>query len=308
MRGADGQVVGLFYIPHIQIDPRWKKNGGDYVSYFEYRVDGQIQAPIAVDDIIHIKFGFQDPFNIRKAVSPLKSQTRQIVTDNEIATYHAALMKNMGIPGVVMSPKAGVSGITPEQMEKAKENFKRKFTGDRRGEPFGSSIPLDVQFISFSPEELALDKMVRLPSDRICAAMNVDPMVLGLPSESRTFSNFTEARTAAYEDCLIPRMQWIDDQLTASLMPEVIGSQEGDYFGRDLTKVRILQPDFDALYKRLFMAVGGPFLTPNEARQQLQFQDRPGWDEPYPARSALPPGKADNASGNANGQGASTDA
>ena len=68
-----------------------------------------------------------DPNNTRKGLSPLASLYREIFTDDEAANMTASLMRNIGVPGVVLSP-ANTSGPTgrfkdPEEMKARLEAY-----------------------------------------------------------------------------------------------------------------------------------------------------------------------------------------
>jgi HK97 family phage portal protein len=276
-RNGYKRVIGLQYIPHFMIEPFWPKNGSEHISGFCYRTDGQ-EILLPREDVALLKWG-RDPMNTRKGLSPLAAELRSIYSDNEIVSFHAAILKNMGVPGVVISPKDVQATISAENAEILKLQWADRFMGDNRGMPFAPSAAVDVQKITLTPEELALEKMARLTIPRICGAMGIDPMVLGLPSDTKTYSNYAEAREAVYETLVIPLQGRVDQQLTMQLMPEMVGAREGDRFGRNYSNVRCLQPDMDKLYARLTAAVGGAWLSPNEAREQLHYKPIDGGDE-----------------------------
>ena len=285
--------VGLVYIPHYRIEPAWPKDGSAYRIGYNYRVDGQT-IRYGLDEILHFQNG-QDPANEHKGISPLAAELRSICTDNEAQTYMASLLRNMGIPGVVIGPKDAGQPLPPNIAEQTKALFRERFTGDNRGEPLVMSLPIDVQNPGFSPEQLALDKMARLPIPRILAPLGIDPMLLGLPSDTKTYANMEQAREQTYEQVLIPLQGVFDSQLTMQLMERLPGVRPGDRLGRDYTKVRCLQDDQDKLHARLTRAVGGPWLTRNEARAQVGLAPVEAGDELYPhGAGSLPPGAGED--------------
>ena len=85
-----------------------------------------------------------------------------------------------------------------------------KFRGDGRGEPWFHNEPIEVTTPGFTPEQLVLDKVRSIPVSRIGAALGFDPMVIGLSSEQKTYSNLGEALEAAYELNIVPTQmhQW----------------------------------------------------------------------------------------------------
>jgi HK97 family phage portal protein len=282
-RNALGQVVGLTYVPHFMLAPYGSADGSRLIAGYAYRVDGETYT-YAPEEIVHFRNGV-DPSNLRRGLGDLAGELRSVCNDNEGQSFSASLLRNMGIPGAILSPKEKVN-LTPEQAKQIKDRFREGFTGDSRGEPFVPSMPVELSKLSFSPDELALDKLSGMTIPRICGAMGLDPMVVGLPSATKTYSNYKEAREAAYENVIIPLQRTMDATLTEQLMPEIRGAGPRDEFGRDYSAVRALQEDVTALYERLAKAVGGPFLTPDEARAQLGHDKIEGGAALYPAGGA----------------------
>jgi len=82
-----------------------------------------------------------------------------------------------------------------------------------------------VDRLGLTPEELALDRLRRIPESRICGALRLPAMLVGLSvgDEQRTFSNYAQARRAGYEDCLGPMHRRFARQLTRDLLKELGG-------------------------------------------------------------------------------------
>ena len=55
---------------------------------------------------MHFRFGL-DPENDRKGRSPLAGVLREVFTDDEAANYTASLLRNMGVPGIIVSRRGG---------------------------------------------------------------------------------------------------------------------------------------------------------------------------------------------------------
>jgi HK97 family phage portal protein len=277
-RGGGNQPVGLLYIPHYLIAPIGTKT--EFRTGYTYRVDGDT-LQLGLDEVIHFQNGL-DPSNMRRGLSPLAAEFRSIVTDNEAQGYAAALLRNMGVPGVVISPKSADMDLPPDQGRALKELWRGAVTGDNRGQPVVPSFPVEIQNPGFSPEQLALDKLAAISIPRICAAIGVDPMVLGLPSDTKTYSNLREAREGTYEQTLIPMQRTFDSQLARQIRNRLPGFLPGDVLGRDYDSVRALQDDMDKLFARQTRAVGGPWITVDEARSKIGLDPIPGGDVLYP--------------------------
>lgn len=295
LRSGLGKLVQLIYIPHMQIEPMWPKDGSAFISGYQYRLDGKEMPPIPVEDMVHLRYGILDPFNARKGLSPLSGVFREVYSDNEAATFGAALLRNSGIPGVVISPKGEGARFTPDQAERLKTYWQNRYTADGRGLPHASNLPIDVQFVSWSPQEMALPNLRDVPEERITAALGIPAIVLGLGAglEKATLNNAEAMERWAWRHNVLPMMRGIDRQLTRQLMPEVLGSNVGERLGRDLSEVAAMQEDLTDIYARQTAAVGGPWLSPNDARRRVSLMEwGPEFDVPYPPKSAGGPGSA----------------
>lgn len=282
LRSAIGKVVGLHYVPHFMMTPVWPNDGSEFISEYAYTVDGTTYF-LPTSEVVHLRDGI-DPRNPRKGLSALGAVLREICTDNEAATFAASLLRNMGIPGVVITPKQmvpGVPALTPSQIDEFLDKWDNKFRGDGRGQPFLNSLPLDVQKASFSPEEMSVDKTRNIAVGRICAAFNLDPMVIGMPSENKTYSNYEEARSAAYESNIIPLHCIIDEQLTEQLMPDMFNVGPNDILGRDYSQIRVLQEDLNKLHKRAQDGYKAGILKRKDARRMISEEFDETLDDVY---------------------------
>lgn len=269
VRSEAGRVVELWYLPHFQVEPMWKSDGSEFISGYEYRVDGQ-RYLLPLENVVHFRAGVPHPQNPRKGLSPLAAVLREVCADNEAATFSAALLRNMGVPGVIISPAKDEVHFSPEQHEKLISLWSAKFSGDRRGEPLVAPIPLQISTPGFSPEQLVLDRVRKIPEERITAALGISSIVIGLGAglERATYSNYKEAREAAYESNIIPTQRMLANQLTRHLLPE-FSFGVGDRLHFDLSEVSGFREDQDSLHRRIVGDYQGGVITRAEARSAL---------------------------------------
>ncbi len=78
-----------------------------FISHYRYSPGG-IAAPMEIppEDVVHFRHGI-NPRNIRMGLSPLDGVIREIFVDLESSNFVASLLRNMGVPSVVISPKGG---------------------------------------------------------------------------------------------------------------------------------------------------------------------------------------------------------
>ena len=170
VRDQLGRVVELWYIPHWMIQPRWPLDGSEYISHYEYRPAGELLR-LDPADVFHLRYGI-DPDNTRKGRSPLRTLFLELGVDHEASHFSAAILKNLGVPGVVISPDKESKGAMDEQAREAiKAKFKQSFGGDNRGDPIVLSKPTNIMQFGFSPAELDLGAIRDIPEERVTAVL-----------------------------------------------------------------------------------------------------------------------------------------
>lgn len=280
VRARSGKVVQLWWIPSWLIEPRWSEDGTAFIECYEYTINGKSYA-LNPRDVIHFRNGVDPRSQGRRGLSDFAAVLREVCTDNEAATIAAALCRNMGIPGVIISPKQIAEKLTKAQRDDFKEQWRESFRGENAGEPFIQSIPVEITTPGFDLQQMAWDKLRKVPEERISAAFGIPAVILGLGAglaQSNTKAGQADAREQAYESCIIPTLIYLARTLTRDLLSEFADVKQYRVWF-DLSGVRCLQADEVALYNRLEKAAGGPFITPNEARKAAGFVPIAGADK-----------------------------
>lgn len=266
IRSNGGRVLQLWWIPSSMLEPKWPTNGDVFISHYEYK-PGYQSINIPPEDVVHFRAGF-DSSNVRKGLSPLKSLFREIFSDDEAANMTAALLKNMGVPGMVIAPDGDTLG-SKEDIDATKEWFKEHFTGDYRGEPLIMSAPTKISTFTFNPKDMDLRSLRRIPEERITAVIGIPAIVVGLGAglDRSTFSNYAEAREAAYESYVIPTHRLFSSVIKRQLLSDFTNDPTQWQVGYDLSNVRVLQEDENALVTRVNQMVAGGYLKVIDAQR-----------------------------------------
>lgn len=280
-------VKALYYIPHFQMSPmadKYNPDGKKLITYYEYRAPGQMPVEFAPEQILHFRNGI-DPGNMRRGLSPLGAQIRHVVGDNLASAYSAGLLNNSGVPSLVLVPDTDTKeGPTVAQKQALRDSV-QSFTGDDAGRVLVLPRKLDVKTIGFSPEQLALDKLASLPVSRICAALGADPMVFGLPSESKTYDNIGKATEGYYEKKIKPDHKSLGAQFTHQVLNRVLAETDLR-LGWDYSGVAWLSEDEDRLWKRVTDSYARGAITRAQAQEALGYEAKPE-DEIYVHDAAL---------------------
>ena len=286
-----GEPVELHYLPARAMWPVPAPDMSSVIQQYRYYANGTYYL-VPNDEIVHIRFGL-DPNNLLVGRNPLASALREIVTDNEGATYGAAMVMNGGVPSVLISPKPGPNGVAPTTdvgaARKFIEKWREKTTGDRRGEPLFNGFPVDVNKLAFSPKDMATDEIRRKPEERIPSIFGISPMVLDLGAglENSTYSNKQEAEQAAYTNCLVPLWELFAQEFTVQLLSLYPNTPDDYVVWFDTRNIAAMQDDINKKSKRLVTEYDGGVAMRSEVRAGLGYDVTPA-DEIYSPKAAAP--------------------
>lgn len=276
VRGLNGKLLELWYIPQYLVEPRWPNDGrapevplseadNEFLTHYQYNVPGKAPELIPRADMVHIKRGVSMT-NPRKGVGVWDAVLEEVYGDNAVARFSATMMKNMGLLRYVLSPKDKDNGPDATQAAKMKQEFIVATTGENANAPLVLTGAMDVTKISSDPRELDLKELRNVPESRVAGVTGIPAIVLqflvGL-EHGHYGAAYEQARQQGYENVIIPIQRHISEDLTWQVLPE-IDKTKGARIDFDITKVRVLQEDRDALYKRESDALRAGGITINQ--------------------------------------------
>jgi HK97 family phage portal protein len=299
-----GNVVELWPLSPRLVQPVTLPGSGNLVDFYRYTYAPSKWEDIAPENVIHFRIGVddQDP---RLGLSPLKRLVREIASDQSATQFSDALLRNFGVPGLVVQVPQGAS-LSDEQAEGLKQQLQTRFGFENRGNVGVLTAGATMQQFGFSPNELNLEALHNVPETRIAAVMGVPPAVAGLGvglAQTSNFASMKQVRENFTEVTVIPNWRMDAAVFNHQLKPDF--TDEDDVrIAFDLSKVRALQEDRTQLFTRLDNAVRTGWILPNEARAEVGYEPMPGGDVPMPkpqvpllpqpadaAQPALPPAK-----------------
>jgi len=275
-----GRPIALWYTPHWMIEPKWKPDGTDYVTYYEYNPGNSEPIKLKPWEVIHFRYGL-DPHNTRKGYSWVKTLLRELYTDEEAARFVAAMLRNMGIVGIVISPKEQDDSLTEEEANAMKTLVKQRTTGDQRGDPIVSETPIDVIEMGKTSDKIDTSKLRAVPESRVAALSGLPAAVLGFLSgmeQTSVGATMSELRELAYESALIPSQRIMSADIQLQLLSHYVSNAEAWHMGRDYSRVRVLQSDMDKKWKRVVEGWTAGAIMLSEAREELGLIPGPNED------------------------------
>jgi len=284
IRDKGGKLREVWWAPASMIEPkapidsqhRSFASSDNFIDHYEYRPGGESVKLDPIEDVVHFRFGL-DPDDPRKGRSPLNVVLSEIFSDEEAAQFTASLLKNMGIPGLLVSPEKGDHTPSPDDVAATKAYIEEETGGSNRGKPLVMSGPTKVQQFGFNPQQLDLKNLRRLPEERVTAIIGIPAIVAGLGAglDRSTFANYEEARAAAFEDGIIPTQRIFGEVLRFQVLPDFEQDPWKFRAGFDNSKVKVLQPDRNQLADRIKTAIDAGVMTVAEGRRELELEVRP---------------------------------
>lgn len=282
LRDRLGRVAGFYYLPHFAVRADNSDNNESktkLITGYIYSGDGSEQK-IAVEDIIHFRFGI-DPADMRYGLSPLGGVLRDVVGDNAAGNYAAALLENFGVLSLLVSPKSEDGGeITSDQLKAVEKKLKDAGLGSSAGSIVALGLPTDVKEMGATPEKMALESLRKVPVERVLGAMGIDPMVVGLESSSKTYSNYKEALEACVRYTVIPLKKIIAKQIKRQCL-DLDFKEEKNRVAWDYSEVWVLQDDLNELWKTGSAAYMAGVAMRSDVRRLLNLPVKPEDDVYY---------------------------
>jgi HK97 family phage portal protein len=290
-----GNVVELWPIAPTRIMPFTRSGSGDFITYYEYTSAEGRPETIDPVNIVHVRYGLDDADH-RLGCSPLRRLVAEISSDAQATRYADRLLANLAINGLTLSFDKDAREIRNQaEADAIKARLQGAFGGDNVGDVAVLSPGATLSALGFSPEQMDLKVLHRVPEERISAVLGVPAIVAGLGAglDRSTYSNFREAREAFTEQKLIPLWRQIAGELTLQLVPD-FGSDRAVLVDFDIGTIRALADDENAKATRLKALVDGGILTKDEARAELGYEPLPnGLGEAKEPPPAIVPPPAD---------------
>ena len=285
MKNEAGQLVALYPLMPEQVTPKGDKQS--LVTRYEYQLDDGTMV-IDNENMVHFKLGL-DPKDHKKGYSPLKTVLREIYGDESAGQMATALLANSGVPSVLITPKDDY-GLTETEAEQISRTYQQKVGGKNKGKPLILSGSMNVEKLAFSPKDLDIGALRRVPEERISAVLGVPAILAGLGAglDRATYNNTSELREFFTEQKLIPLWRMVAEELTQQVLLPDYAENQNISAKYDFSEVRALQTDEREMYEKLNIGVQGGWITIAEARSQVGLPTNQAQDIYYVSNSVIP--------------------
>jgi HK97 family phage portal protein len=267
-----GPVVELWPISPSRMTVETVRGSGDFISHYRYAPGGASVELLRPGDVVHFRYGLDDRDH-RIGHAPLKRLLREISSDDQATRYADRLLANLAINGLTLSFDKEAAAIDQATADQLKARIQAAYGGDNVGGAAVLSPGARLDALGFSPEQMNMEILHRVPEERISAVLGVPAIVAGLGAglQRATYSNVREAREMFTEQKLIPLWRAISAEITLQLVPDfdASGRTVVDF---DTSEVRALGDDQNAAATRLKTLVEAGILTTDEARTEIGYE------------------------------------
>jgi len=233
-------------------------------------------VPIARRDMIHIKE--PNPLDAYFGQAPLRPAARAVSLDNAATDFVDTLLRNYAVPGVVIKT---ATEVTASIADKLKWQWKKAFSGARRGEPAVLQTGMDVQPLGMTLRDLEFPDLRAYSESRICAVFQVPPILVGakVGLDRSTFTNYAEARKQLWEEAIFSLQRKFREPVQRRLLPEFSGTGRARVHTRwDNSQVLALQEAESAKWERATNALARGGITINDFRRTVGLDPVKGGD------------------------------
>lgn len=216
-----------------------------------------------------------NPLNDWYGQSPLEAAMLALDQNNAGQKWNLSMLQHSASPSGVLQMKVTDTNprgeLTEEQYKRIKAEFEEGYQGSRNaGKPLLLEGGLHWQQISLSPKDMEFLKGKEVSATDLCLIFGVPPEMMGLGQ--KTFANYKEARLSFYEETVLPTMDSLRNSVNNWLTPAFGENLWLDY---DRDDIEALVEKREARYISLS---GVSFLTQNEKRSQVGFEEEKGLD------------------------------
>jgi len=229
-----------------------------------------------------------DPLKGSPAVEALRATLQEQI---DAAVYRGQVWRRGGRVSAVIERPREAPEWSKEAREAFREDWYAKYTG--RGTHAGGTPILEdgmkLTRVDFNAQEQQYVEAAKLSLTTVAAAYHVNPTMIG-QNDGANYSNVREFRKMLYGDTLGPTIARIEARINAFLVAMV--GMDPDTFYAEFNIAEKLQGNFEEQTTALQSAVGGPWMTRNEARARQNLPSVDGGDELIVPLNVLTGGQA----------------
>ena len=224
-----------------------------------------------------IQFKMYSPGSPGSYQSPVAALTQTLMEQIQADKFRTQIWKSSGRFNAYITRPKDVAPWDDETKKRWVEAFRE---GWGSGGGSAGKMPLledgmEIKPYQFNAEQAQYAETKQLSREDVAAAYHVNPSLIWHTS-TQTYASAKDNARALYADCLGPTIQMLQQRINSFLLP-MIGADPDTYVIFDMNEK--LKGSFEERASILQAAVGGPYMTRNEARADSNLPPIEGGDD-----------------------------
>ena len=224
-----------------------------------------------------VMFRLYNPGNPGGYQSPISALKQTLTEQVQADRFRTEVWSSSGRFNAYVTRPKDVQPWDDAQRERFAKAFRESWGkgGENAGKMPLLEDGMEIKPYQFNAKEAQYAETKQLSREDVAAAYHVNPSLIWHTS-TQTYASAKDNARALYADCLGPTIQMIQQRINSFLLP-MIGADVNTYVEFDLTEK--LKGSFEERASILQSAVGGPYMTRNEARADNNLPPVEGGDE-----------------------------
>ena len=224
-----------------------------------------------------VMFRMYNPGNPGGYQSPIAALRQTLNEQVQADRFRTEVWSSSGRFNAYVTRPKDVQPWDDEQRKRFVSAFREAWGagGDNAGKMPLLEDGMEIKPYQFNAKEAQYAETKQLSREDVAAAYHVNPSLIW-HTTTQTYASAKDNARALYADCLGPTIQMLQQRINSFLLP-MIGADPDTYVEFDLTEK--LKGSFEERASILQSAVGGPYMTRNEARADNNLPPVDGGDE-----------------------------
>lgn len=240
----------------------------EYISGYQVTMPGY--QPVVLDEktVLHMKLF--DPLNQYQGWSPFAVAARVGSVDNSVTDYVKLFFDKGGTPPGLLKT---VQRLRDSEIDELRSRWAKRYGGYRNWtEPAILDKDAEYQRVGLTFNEMGFETLDARNESRICSILKVPPILVNakIGLDRSTYTNYKEARSAWWEDVLVPMYTAFEDMFTQQMAYRF---WDGIECKMDFSEVPALREERLVLWQRANEGLRMGGISVNEYRAELGYSD-----------------------------------
>lgn len=224
-----------------------------------------------------VQFRMYSPGQPGSYQSPMSALKQTLTEQIQADKFRTQIWRSSGRFNAYVTRPKDVAPWDEETKKKWVEAFRAGWSsqGSSAGKMPLLEDGMEIKPYQFNSKDAQYAETKQLSREDVAAAYHVNPSLIWHTS-TQTYASAKDNARALYADCLGPTIQMLQQRINSFLLP-MVGADPDTYVIFDLQEK--LKGSFEERASILQSAVGGPYMTRNEARADSNLPPIEGGDE-----------------------------